>query len=57
MPSGARSEVRIDEDVGFGTGLHVLAGTSSEALAEEVERMLRGGSLPTMQVVSPDDLC
>ena len=57
MPSGARPEVRIDENVGFGAGLHALAGTSSEALAEEAQRMLRGGSLPTMQVVSPDDLC
>ena len=57
MPSGARPEVRIDENVGFGAGLHVLVGTSSEALAEEAQRMLRGGSLPTMQFVSPDDLC
>ena len=35
MPSGARPEARINKNVGFGTGLHVLAGTSLEALAEE----------------------
>ena len=29
------SEARIDENVGFGAGLHILAGTSSEALAKE----------------------
>ena len=57
MPSGARPEVHIEENVGFGTGLHVLAGASLEALAEEAQHMPRGGSLPTMQVVSLDDLC
>ena len=32
-----RAAARVDENVGFGAGLHILAGTSAQALAEEAQ--------------------